>query len=118
MDMMIHQVDASMVALVFGGAMLTSWGIGRRSGRRFRPDAGHDAGMKFTEAAWPSLGLLLAFTLAMALGRHDDRRLTVVAESNAIGDFYSCASLLKEPHRTALQSVYTRLRRERTWCVV
>jgi hypothetical protein len=105
MDMMIHQVDAWMVALVFGGAMLTSWGIGRRSGRRFPPDAGHDPGMKFTEASMAILGLLLAFTFAMALGRHDDRRLRVVAESNAIGDFYTCASLLKEPHRTALQSV-------------
>ncbi len=70
MDMMIHQVDAWMVALVFGGAMLTSWGIGRR----FPPAAGHDPGLKFTEASMAILGLLLAFTFAMALGRHDDRR--------------------------------------------
>jgi len=29
----------------------------------------------------------------------------VVADSNAIGDFYTCASMLKEPVRTQLQSV-------------
>ena len=41
----------------------------------------------------------------MALGRHDQRRLAVIAESNAIGDYYTCASLLKEPQRNQLQSV-------------
>ncbi len=51
------------------------------------------------------LGLLLAFSFSMALGRHDQRRLAVIAESNAIGDFYTCASLLKEPQRNQLQSV-------------
>jgi Mg2+/citrate symporter len=61
--------------------------------------------MKFTDASMAILGLLLAFTFAMALGRHDQRRLAVVEESNAIGDFYTCASLLNEPHRNALQSV-------------
>jgi len=61
--------------------------------------------MKFTDASLAILGLLLAFTFAMAVGRHDQRRLAVVAESNAIGDFYTCATLLKEPHRSALQEV-------------
>ncbi len=102
---MIHQVDAWAVTLVFFGAMLASWGIGRRSGRRYPPDAGQDPGMKFTEASMAILGLLLAFTFAMSLGRHDHRRLTVVAESNAIGDFYTCATLLKDPQRTELQTV-------------
>src|SRR5512136_1633422 len=103
--MLIHQVDAWIVALGFLVAMLVFWGIGRRSGRRFPPDAGQDPGMKFTEASMAILGLLLAFTFAMSVGRHDHRRLTVVEESNAIGDFYTCATLLKEPHRAALQSV-------------
>src|SRR5215475_7771719 len=91
--------------------MLTFWGLGRRSGQRFPPDSGQDLGMKFTEASLAILGLLLAFTFAMSLGRHDQRRLMVVAESNAIGDLYTCAALLKEPHRSALQTVirdYTR----------
>ncbi len=59
------------------------------------------------------LGLLLAFTFAMSLGRHDNRRSAVVAESNAIGDFYTCATLLKDPIKTKLQDVireYAQLR--------
>jgi hypothetical protein len=61
--------------------------------------------MKFTDASMAILGLLLAFTFAMSVGRHDQRRLCVVAESNAIGDFYTCATLLKEPQRSGLQAV-------------
>jgi hypothetical protein len=111
LDSLIHRVDAWVIALVFGVAMLTFWGVGRRSGHLFPPDSGQDPGMKFTEASLAILGLLLAFTFAMSLGRHDQRRLMLVAESNAIGDFYTCATLLKESHRSTLQSVirdYTR----------
>jgi hypothetical protein len=49
----------------------------------------------------------------MAIVKHDQRRLMVVTDANAIGDFYNCASLLKEPTRTKLRSAirdYTRLR--------
>jgi hypothetical protein len=51
------------------------------------------------------LGLLLAFSFSIALGRHDHRRLMIVDESNAIGDFYTCATLLKDQHRSALQAL-------------
>jgi len=111
LDSLINRVDAWLIALVYGVAMITFWSVGRRSGHLFPPDSGQDPGMKFTEASLAILGLLLAFTFAMSLGRHDQRRLVVVAESNAIGDFYTCATLLKEPHRSALQTVlreYTR----------
>jgi hypothetical protein len=103
MDYMLHQLDAWAVTLIFFGIMMAAWRIGMRSGRLFPPDAGQDPGMKFTEASMAILGLLLAFTFAMSLGRHDQRRLAVVSESNAIGDFYTCATLLQEPHRAALQ---------------
>jgi len=49
----------------------------------------------------------------MALAKYDHRREMLVADSNSIGDFYTCASLLNEPVRTKLQGVireYTRLR--------
>ena len=49
--------------------------------------------------------LALAFTFSMSLGKHDQRRAMVVAESNAIGDFYTCASLLPSPVRSRLQGV-------------
>ena len=51
------------------------------------------------------LGLLLAFTFAMALNWHDSRHGAVVADSNAIADFYTCATLLTEPIRPKLQAV-------------
>ena len=60
---------------------------------------------KFLDASLALLGLLLAFTFSTALVKHDQRRLMVVADSNAIGDFYTCASLLKEPVRTRLRRV-------------
>ncbi len=103
--MVIHQVDAWIVALGFLVAMLIFWVLGRRSGRRLSPDVGQDPGNKFTEASMAILGLLLAFTFAMSAGRHDKRRLAVVEESNAIHNFYTCATLLKEPHRSVLQSL-------------
>ena len=104
LDRMMHQFDAWVAALVFFGVMLACWGLGLRSGRKFPLDSGQDPAMKFTDASMAILGLLLAFTFAMALGRHDHRRLMVVGESNAIGDLYTCASLLKDPHRSALQA--------------
>jgi hypothetical protein len=85
--------------------MFASWGLGRRHGRRLAPEPGEDPGIKFIDAGVGILGLLLAFTFALALGRHDQRRLALVAESNALGDFYTCATLLKEPYRSRLQVV-------------
>jgi hypothetical protein len=104
-DSIVEHLDAWLIALVFAGAMLGSWALGRRWGRRFSGETGEDPGTKFTDASMALLGLLLAFTFAIALGRYDQRRLAVVAESNAIGDFYTCASLLKEPYRSCLQDV-------------
>lgn len=81
-----------------------SWTLGRYIGRVSPSVPGDDSAGKFTDARLAVLGLLLAFSFAMASGRHDDRRLKVIEESNAIGDFYTCASLLEEPHRSALQA--------------
>jgi hypothetical protein len=105
MESIIQQLDAWVTALIFAVAMLASWSIGWRQGRRSPPEPGENPGTKFTDASLALLGLLLAFTFSMALGRHDQRRQTVLAESNAIGDFYTCATLLKEPSRSRLQDV-------------
>jgi len=90
--------------MCFGAFMIALWALGLALGRR-RPAELGDPETHVVDAAIALLGLLLAFTFAMSLGRHDDRRLTVVAQSNAIGDFYTCVALLEEPHRSALQSV-------------
>lgn len=46
------------------------------------------------------LGLLLGFTFAMAVSRHDTRRELVVQEANAISTTALRARLLPEPHAT------------------
>jgi len=101
----INQTDPLMIALACAAAMLLAWGIGWRQGRRLPPETGEDPAVKFTDASLALLGLLLAFTFSMSLARHDQRRATVVADSNAVGDFYTCASLLKQPSRSRLQAI-------------
>lgn len=46
------------------------------------------------------VGLVLAFGLALAVGRYETRRTAVVDESNAIGTTYLRAQTLAEPART------------------
>ncbi len=46
------------------------------------------------------VGLLLAFGLAMAVGRYESRRAAVVDDANAIGTTYLRAQTLAEPMRT------------------
>lgn len=109
------EVDSWAVALALGLAMFAAWQFGRWDGRRLRIESGEVPVSKFEDAILALLGLLLGFTFSMAIVKHDQRRLMVVADSNAIGDFYTCASLLKEPVRAKLQSLihdYVRLRLE------
>jgi len=61
------------------------------------------------------LGLLLGFSFAMAVGRHDARRSLVTEEANSIGTTWLRADFLPEPHRhevKGLLETYTRLRIE------
>jgi hypothetical protein len=120
MSTILTDVDSWVIALVLALAMFTAWGLGRHVGRR-AAQAGREApGGKLSDAIVALLGLLLAFTFSMSLGKHDQRRQSVVTDSNAIGDFYTCASLVKEPTRGQLQDevqAYTeqRLALAQTW---
>ncbi len=105
MGRLIEWIDPLVLALIFAAGMLGAWYSGWRQGRRATPETSADPGIKFTDAALALLGLLLAFTFSLSLARHDQRRMMVVAESNSVGDFYTCASVLKEPHRSRLQAV-------------
>ena len=51
------------------------------------------------------LGLLLGFTLAMAVSRWDERRDVIVDEANAIGTLWLRAGLLEAPLRDELRDV-------------
>ena len=112
MDLMVAGLDAKIIALTLAIAMLAAWGIGTWTGRRLRSESDKKPS-KFDDASMALMGLLLAFAFGMSISKHDQRRMAVVADSNAIGDFYTCATLLKEPTRTKLQGVireYAQLR--------
>lgn len=95
--------------LMFGG-----WYLGCRFSRKEDDEAGQSAS-KFTDACLATLGLLLAFTFAFAMNKHDARRAMVVTDANAIGDFATAIAMLPEPQRSRLTAVlrdYTKLRHE------
>ncbi len=115
MDSILAESDARLWALTLALAMLAAWGVGWWMGSRLRTRGGEPPPSKFNDASLALLGLLLAFTFGMSLAKHDHRRDMVVADSTAIGDFYTCVSLLKHPVRTKLQNVireYANLRVE------
>ena len=108
-----NDTDAWRTALILGFAMLVAWQAGRLLGRRLRAQNAEIPVSKFLDASLALLGLLLGFTFSLAIVKYDQRRLALLADSNAIGDFYTCATLLKDPVRTQLQSEirdYTKLR--------
>jgi len=106
MGSIFDDIAAWTIAATVAFAMVIGWHAGRWQGRKLRVEApGRPAVSKFVDASLALLGLLIAFTFSMALSKHEERRLMVVADSNAIGDFYTCASLLKEPERTELREV-------------
>lgn len=101
--MILGQLDARLAAAILAILMLASWrgGVWLARGRT----GGEEPGDKFEEAGMGLLALLLAFTFAMSLQKFDRRREMLVSDTNAIGDFYTCASLLEEPTRSKLQGV-------------
>src|SRR5579872_5763855 len=105
MNFIVARMDAWSLAIALAVAMLVAWRIGTMMGVWLRHKADGREPSKFDDASMALLGLLLAFTFGVSISKHDQRRLAVVAESNAIGDFYTCASLLKKPHRARLQEV-------------
>jgi hypothetical protein len=113
MDMIVAQMKAWNVSLALALGMLVAWRVGIWMGERLRRNGGGRQPSKFDDASMALLGLLLAFTFGVSISKHDQRRLAVVADGNAIGDFYTCATFLREPTRTKLQGVireYTELR--------
>jgi hypothetical protein len=103
MDQISYTLDPAVVSVILALLMLGGWRIGIRAGRRLR--IGNAAPPQFDSASMALLGLLLAFAFGTSMSKYDQRRIAVVQDSNAIGDFYTCATLLKEPIRSKLQAV-------------
>jgi hypothetical protein len=105
MTTILTEVDGWVTATLLAVAMLLGWAFGWWRGRRLTKQEREAPASKFSDASLAVLGLLLAFTFSMAQSKHDQRRQMVVNDSNAIGDFYTCASLVKQPIRGKLQGV-------------
>jgi hypothetical protein len=72
--------------------------VGRHLGRR--TDTLREPFAALQTALLGVVGLILAFGLALAVGRYESRRAAVVDEANAIGTTYLRAQTLAEPVRT------------------
>jgi len=103
MEQIGYALDPATVTAILAILMLGAWRVGIRVGLRMR--AANRTTPQFDGAAMALLGLLLAFAFGASMGKYEQRRIAVVEDSNAIGDFYTCATLLKEPIRSKLQAV-------------
>lgn len=100
----LYQQDEFLVILLFAAVLVAVGEIGFYLGRRERELAGTDVGTHVNEigtAMFAIVGLLLAFTVAMAVSRFDARKQALVVETSAIRTTYLRAQLLPEPERSA-----------------
>ena len=105
-NLSFHLTSHWLIALAMLAVLFAAVEFGFRAGVRKRgiPDADRSL-MSGTGAAMLGLmGLLLGFTLSMAIGRWDDRRAIIIDESNAIGTLWLRAGFIKEPVRSQLRS--------------
>jgi hypothetical protein len=101
MNVFFRLSSLELAALV-AAATLAATAIGHLAGRWLRrrtADLHEPVGVVQT-ALLGFVGLILAFGLALAVGRYDARRTTVVEEANAIGTTYLRAQTLAEPMRS------------------
>jgi hypothetical protein len=106
-NLTVYLIDHWLIALVMFAVLVVSIEIGYRVGSRKRemPESDRSLMNGIGAAMLGLLGLLLGFTLAMAVGRWDDRRVIIVNESNAIGTLWLRAGFLEEPLRDELRQI-------------
>lgn len=101
--------SAALGAILFSiliGCAIAGTLLGRRlrsQGERWREPIGVILG-----ALLGLVGLILAFSLSMAVGRYEERRTEVVAEANDIGTTYLRAQTLPDPARASSLSLLKR----------
>lgn len=101
MELFGLEIDSWLVASLLAVMMIAGWAFGWRRGVH-NAVTGKINSNNVNDAIMALFGLLLGFTFSMSLAKHDQRRLMLVNDSNCIGDFSTCASMLKEPMRTKL----------------
>lgn len=98
----LYTIPAVVIVPLVVVLVLAALEAGHRLGR-VTPIAQEQAS-NFTAPVLAIVGLLLAFSFAMAADRHALRRAALVEEANAIGTFYLRTSLLSEPIRSEMQA--------------
>ena len=105
-DLNFYLIDHRLLALAMVAVLVMIVEIGYRAGIRWKeaPDSLRSQVSGIGAAMLGILGVLLGFTLSMAITRWDVRRDVVVEESNAIGTLWLRAGLLEDPLRDELRS--------------
>jgi len=105
-DVGFYLIDHRLIALAMVALLAAAGEMGFRLGSRWRESQDSFRSlMSGTGAAMLGLlGLLLGFSLSMAVSRWDARRDVIVNESNAIGTLWLRAGLLEEPLRRDLRN--------------
>ena len=100
-----YQIDHWLIILGMAAMLAVVCELGFRVGSRKRdaPDAFRSLMSGIGVAMFGLLGLLLGFTLSMAIGRYDARYDILVDESNAIGTLSLRAGLFEQPVRDELR---------------
>ena len=100
---MFFQLSSWALGLLLFAVVLGATGVGLLVGRHLhdRSDIVREPFAALQAALLGVVGLILAFGLALAVGRYESRRGAVVEEANAIGTTYLRAQTLAEPYRTA-----------------
>lgn len=101
---LFNRNSAWLTGMILLGSMLAAWAGGWWLGRRRAARGQSDAG-RVGDASLALMGLLLGFTFAIALQKHDQRRGSIVTDANAIGDFATCVEMLDDPLRAQLKTV-------------
>ena len=106
-DLSFYLIDHRLLALAMVAVLVMIVEIGYRAGTRWKdaPDSLRSQVSGIGAAMLGILGVLLGFTLSMAIARWDVRRDVIVEESNAIGTLWLRAGLLEDPLRDELRSV-------------
>ena len=91
------------LGLIIFAIILGSTALGLSLGRwlRHRSDVLREPFAVLHSALLGMMALLLAFGLALAMGRYETRRAAMVDQTNAIGTTYLRAQTLSEPQRTS-----------------
>lgn len=99
---MFFRLSSSELALIVFAIVFGTTGLGFLLGHYLRDRSEHlREPLGVVQAALLGLvGLVLAFGLALAVGRYESRRAAVVDDANAIGTTYLRAQTLAEPVRT------------------